>query len=150
MRNRYPEEHYFKDTSLDDICDQLASMLSKQASVSITAKKEKQQLDIRNGIWRGAVLIIDNDSEKIKLIEIVYSMFSFPRVLIVWVSIMMLLSVVVSTFSSVYFGEVRLGYVVLGAIPGALIGMQIEDIVLWWVRKTWCVELDQALEGLRA
>jgi hypothetical protein len=143
------EPFIFQMRTTDEICDQLTKKLPSGTRV-VFKEGKKPEIEIRNGIWRGARLSIHEDSQKIQLTGLNYNLFNFLRVIIISVATIAILSIILSIAMSVYFGEIKWGLLTLGAFPMVLLGMQAEDIVLWRINKTWSVELGQVLERLKA
>ena len=139
----------FKKQTTAEICDQLAQELPSNSEVTVKDGK-LPKIRIRNGLWRGTSLLIDNSSQHIRLVGISYEIPSFIATVIIYIASIVLFSIVLTVVLSVVIGKFVLVGGMLGIIPGVFLSLTIERIVIAKIKRSWEVELHQTIEKLKA
>ena len=141
------EPFIFKSHTIPEIQDELIQSIPNAAVTYKEGKKPKIQ--IRSNMWTGASLEIHEESGTIRLSKIEFQVFSIFRVIIILLLVSVLFSLGISIAYYIGEGKWLWMFAVVGVLPAVIIGIPVENFVLWLLNRSWRIELVQILEKLK-
>ena len=141
----------FSVQSITDLVASLKAALPPQMELKLSEVRLRKggktpAIQVRDGLWRGAVLTILNTNQQLALGGILYRVPTFAAKAMVFIGMCVAFSVVFTIFASMVFGQfapVGMG----GGVVGAMVSGNIENMIAKNLRdSSWAVELNQAIE----
>jgi hypothetical protein len=138
----------FQKNTTAEVRDQLIQELPHRMVVTVKDGKPTQII-IRDGLWRSAHLIIDDNSQLIRLTRIIYDIPSFLALAIIFISSVAVSSIIMTIILSAIIGEFVPVFAGIGGVLGFVMYRLVKRIILAKVKSSWSVELNQILERLK-
>jgi hypothetical protein len=147
------EPYAIQEQSVSAIVSRLKATLPPSFEVTLKEVKLKKggktpAIQISDGLWRGALLIIQDTNQQLTLTNIIYKIPTFAAQAIVLIGTCLALSVIFTLVASVIAGQfVPVG--ALGGFIGVMLSENFQGMIARNVRdSSWAVELNQAIEGV--
>ncbi len=119
------------------------------SSVEITIEDTRPpEIRVRDGLWRGASLIIDDTGKELKLVGILHRIPSFIAKGIIFVTSVAIFSIIIMTVVGVVSGKFMPVAFGIGGAAGFAMYTIIERIFVSNIRGVWAPGLHQAIEKI--
>jgi hypothetical protein len=129
----------------------LQAALPNQMEVTLKQVRLKKggktpALQVRDGLWRGATLVILDTNQQLALGGIQYRVPTFAAKAIVFLAVCASFSLIFTIFASIVLGQLApVG--MFGGLAGALISGTVENMIAKRLRdSSWSAELKNAIE----
>jgi hypothetical protein len=141
--------------SVSDLVAALKAALPPHMELKLTEVRLRKggktpAIQVRDGLWRSALLTILNTNQQLALGGILYKVPTFAAKAMVFIGMCVAFSIAFTIFASIVFGQfapVGMG----GGVVGAIISGNIERMIAKNLRdSSWAVELKQAIEKVNA
>lgn len=139
----------FQQKATDELRDQLAKELPGHVEVIVKDSKPPQ-IRIRDGLWRGVSLLIDNSAQQLQLVGYMFRIPSFLAMVIIFVLSVAIFSIILTVVVSAVVGEFMPIMGGIGGLAGVAMYSIVEKIIVANVRRSWSPELKQVIEKLKA
>ena len=144
-----------KARSVPDLLVSLKTILPPHMTMAVKQVALKKggktpSIQIQDGLWRGASLIILGTNQQLKLGAIIYKVPTFAAKAIVLIGTCAAFSVIFTLFASAMLGRfalVGMG----GGFVGAIVSLNVENMIARKLRDSpWSAELNRAIEEANA
>jgi hypothetical protein len=134
----------FPDKSLAAIGARLKAELPSHVEVNVKNEKPPN-IRLRDGLWRGASLIIDDTGQQMKLAGIIYHIPSVLADVIIFTASVVIFSILVMIICTAFIGEFVPVLFGVGGAAGFGGYMIVKSIFLAMMRNSWSAEVHQAI-----
>jgi hypothetical protein len=136
-----------RGASITDVFTRLKEELPSSVEITIEDARSPE-IRVRDGLWRGASLIIDDTGKELKLVSIIHRIPSFIAKGIILIASVVLFSIIVMTVVGAVSGKLIPGVFGIGGVAGFAMFTIIERIFVSNIRGAWAPELHQAIEKI--
>jgi len=147
MFNLSKEPFLFQKQTTHEIWNQLAHELPINVEVTVDDSKH---IKIHDGLWRGARLQIDTSLQQAKLVGIQYFIPSFLAKIIIFICSVAAFSLSIMIALTIVLGKFIPVFSIIGGIAGFAVYSVVERIFIAKIKKSWSIELYEAIEKLKA
>lgn len=139
----------FIEDSLEAIGNRLKGELPNHVEVTIRDKKPPDIL-VRDGLWRGATLMIDDSDQQMKLAAITYRIPSVMAKAMTAIISVAAFSIIMMFLLAALVGHFVAGVFGIGGVAGFAMYVVVEKLFIANLRRSWAPELHRAIARLRA